>query len=136
MAFRLITDEPGEGELYPLVEETIIGARLQDWLIEVEGSPGIVVDEELARRTPCVGYRIDGKEYLWSKGIIGMLSEEQIKEYCPEKIIKPKIPERVMAFREAAEGCKRQIEKVPKPGRLVAWLKCMGAELRKREVEI
>ena len=42
---------------------------------------GIVVDEELAKKSPC--YQIDDTELIYSKGIIGVLNDEQVKKYCP-----------------------------------------------------
>lgn len=71
---------------------------------------GIVIDEELARKTPCTCYKVtlpDGREVLlcWSKGVIGMLSKDQIEKYCPEKIIKnapEKLRKRIEKFYRAA----------------------------------
>jgi len=49
---------------------------------------GIVVDEELAKKSPC--YKIDGTDLVFSKGIVGALSDEQKEKYCP--IIYTKTP--------------------------------------------
>ena len=50
---------------------------------------GIVVDEEKAKKSPC--YRIDGTDLVFSKGIVGALSDEQKEKYCP--MIYTKTPE-------------------------------------------
>ena len=52
---------------------------------EYEEYEGIVVNEEKAKTSPC--YRIDGTNLVFSKGIVGALSREQVEKYCP-KIIK------------------------------------------------
>lgn len=72
---------------------------------------GIVVNEELAKKSPCTCYEVelpDGRKLLlcWAKGIIGMLSKEQIEKYCPKKIIKPapeRLKRRYIKFIEAAK---------------------------------
>ncbi len=42
---------------------------------------GIVIDEERAKSSPC--YRVNGTNLIFSKGIVGALSKEQIEKYCP-----------------------------------------------------
>ncbi|RLI77393.1 hypothetical protein DRP04_11485 [Archaeoglobales archaeon] len=69
-----------------------------------------MVDEELARKSPCRCYVIilpNGKKVMmcYSKGIIGTLTKDQIKEYCPEIIKLPapkKLAERLSKFAEVA----------------------------------
>lgn len=108
----------------------------------VEGS-GLVVNEARARATPCNCFTYEGREYCFSKGIIGMMSStenpEQIAEYC--KVgktyeVKPGIKERFEKFASAAEVAHEKIEEVPKGERLVPWLSAMGEELEKRGVEV
>lgn len=41
---------------------------------------GIVVDEEVAKNSLC--YRIGDTNLVFSKGVIGALSKEQIEKYC------------------------------------------------------
>ena len=130
MGFELITDEEYYGE-------SVVGESLLHWLAEMEGSPGIVVDEELAKATPCYGYETpEGKKLLFSRGIIGMLDQAQIEKYCPTVEIKPGLPPRVAVFREAAEVCKKEVEALPKGERLIVWLRCMGREIKKHGVEL
>jgi len=73
---------------------------LEDILID-----GIVVDKEKALTTPCKCIVYDGKELCWSPGIVGMLTQEQIKTYCPTKIYenKPKLIEHLNKFKEVAK---------------------------------
>lgn len=42
---------------------------------------GIVVDEELAKKSLC--YKIDGTDLVFTKGIVGALNDEQKEKYCP-----------------------------------------------------
>jgi hypothetical protein len=114
------------------------GANLLNWLplIFIE-SPGIVVDEALAKASPCRCYDIDGKLMCFSKGIIGTLDQAQIDLYCKEKqVVREGIAKRVAKFREAAEVCKARIKDIPKGERLKPWLQCMGMELRARGITL
>ena len=60
------------------------GGGGEDRIDEYEG---IVVNEEKAKASPC--YRIDGTNLVFSKGIVGALSREQVEKYCPKIISKP-----------------------------------------------
>lgn len=77
--------------------------NLEDILID-----GIVVDEEKARTTPCKCVKLDGKDLCWSHGIIGMLSQSQVKLYCPQKIYenRPEFVKHLKEFKEIAEETK------------------------------
>lgn len=103
-----------------------------------EGSPGIVVDEELAKVTPCrcIEYR-PGKKLCFSKGIVGALSDEQEKLYCPteEKLESPGLQKRLESWMGSVDICKSEIAKVPPGERLKPWLSCMSRELKARGVE-
>jgi hypothetical protein len=115
-----------------------LGTNLVNWLpLCFTDSPGIVVDEALAKATPCRCYDIDGKLMCFSKGIIGTLDQAQIDLYCKEKqIVKEGIAKRVAKFREAAEVCKARIKDIPKGERLKPWLECMSKELRARGITL
>lgn len=101
---------------------------------------GIVVDEELAKKTPCTCFKIgstnEPKDLLcFSGGVIGTMTDAQDVKFCTERIIKPAedgIRARVEKFREASEICVKEAEKYPKGERLLPRLACMGRELRKR----
>lgn len=116
-------------------EEVVPG--ILDFVVEVEASPGIVVNEDLAARTPCTCYVIDAETRIcYSKGIIGTLTKAQRKLYCTVEIPKTQGPtRRVKKFREASEVCQREIADIPKGERLRPRLECMGRELRKRGIE-
>jgi len=108
-----------------------------DILVEALGSPGIVVDEGIARNTPC--RCVDS--ICFSKGIVGALSKAQQEWACnPRAELKsPALRQRVERFREAASTCKTRLEQnVPTDGsrRLEFWIECMGQELRGRGVEL
>ena len=96
------------------------------------GSPGIVINEVLAKATPCrcIEYRPE-KKLCFSKAIIGALSDEQEKIYCPtiEPIESPGLERRLKDWMESVEICKAEIAEIPKGERLEPWLSCMSREL-------
>lgn len=101
------------------------------------GSPGIVVNEALAKATPCrcIEYR-PGKKLCFSKGIVGALSDEQEKIYCPtvEELVSPGLERRLKGWMGSVTICKAEIEPIPKGERLGPWLGCMSRELRARGI--
>lgn len=108
--------------------------------VEEIGSPGVVLDEARAKATGCSCFVYKGKSRCWSKGIIGMLREEQQDIYCiAGKTYKaqPKLVERYTRFAQAAEEAHKKIETMPKgTERLETWLEAMGKELSKRGIEV
>lgn len=117
--------------------------QMDVWLLlhsipAAHGSPGIVVDADVAARTPCTVYSIDGSEIVFSKGIIGALDKAQKEAYCPTKEYKksPGIEKRLRNWQEAVNICKTEIADIPKGERLEPWLSCMGRELPKKGIEI
>lgn len=119
----------------PLEEEKI----LLHVLVESLASPAIIVNEALARATPCKCYPIgDDKKLCFSKGAIGALDQEQRKLYCTQEIDVSDggIVERVKIFRECAKEAKKEIEDIPRGERLQPWLTAMGQCLRARGIEI
>jgi len=99
----------------------------------------IILDEARARATPCKVFTYKGREYAFTKGAIGMLTEDQMREYCTagkSYTVSPGIKERFEKFAEAAEAAHRKIEDIPKGERLIPWLREMGEELEKRGIEI
>jgi len=108
--------------------------------IEEAGSPGAILDEATAKASPCSCFTYKGKDMCWSKGIIGLLTQDQQGVYCVAgKAYKPRpaLTERYERFAEAAEEAHKKIEMMPKGmPRLEAWLGAMGEELSKRAIEI
>ena len=108
--------------------------------VEEIGSPGIVLYEATARATPCSCFTYKGKDLCWSKGIVGLLTQEQQNVYCVAgKAYKaqPALTERYARFAEAAEEAHKKIEAMPKGReRLEVWLTEMGRELSKRGIEV
>lgn len=98
------------------------------------GSPGIMVDADIAARTPCKCY----DNVCFSRGIVGALNEPQREAYCPttEHASSPGMTRRLANWQESVDVCKVEIEKVPKGERLEPWLSCMGRELPKHGIEI
>ena len=125
-----VLDPAGRGMLLHFTEHAI------------EGS-GLIVNEARARATPCSCFTYNGREYCFSKGIIGMMSSaenpEQIAEYCKlgkTYEVRPGIKQRFESFAGAAEEAHKKIEGIPKGERLVPWFAAMGEELEKRGVEV
>ena len=108
--------------------------------IEEAGSPGAILDEATAKVSPCSCFTYKGKDMCWSKGIIGLLTQDQQNLYCVAgKAYKaqPKLVERYTTFAAAAEEAHKKIEAMPKGvPRLEAWLGAMGEELSKRGIEV
>jgi len=108
--------------------------------IEEVGSPGLVVDEARARASPCSCFTYKGKDMCWSRGIIGLLTQDQENIYCVAgKTYKaqPALTERYRSFAEAAEEAHKKIEAMPSGvERLEVWLSAMGEELSKRGIEV
>jgi len=122
----------------PEPEEKKDHKLLMDLTVEEMGSPGIVVNPDLATRTGCKCYKVDDTLMCFSAGIIGTLSKPQIEAYCPTKEVLTTggIVERVKKFREAAAEAHKKIEAIPKGERLEPWLREMGEALRKRGIEV
>ena len=108
--------------------------------VEELASPGVVLDEARARASPCSCFTYRGKDLCWSKGIIGMLAQDQQDIYCVAgKAYKaqPALARRYETFAEAAEEAHKKIEAMPSGvERLEVWLSAMGEELSKRGVDI
>lgn len=106
--------------------------------VEALGSPGIMVDPDVAARTGCKCYKVDETLMCFSKGIIGTLNKAQVEAYCPTKEVLEEggMVERVKKFKAAKERALKRIEKVPKGERLEPWLTAMGEELKKEGIEL
>ena len=110
---------------------------LLNMAVEELGSPGIVVDPEVASRTGCRCYKVDDTEMCFSKGIIGTLSKSQVEAYCPTKTyVEEGLQRRIKAFKEAAEEAKKEIAGIPRGERLEPWLRAMSKALKKRGIEV
>ena len=103
-----------------------------------QGSPGVVINEAVAKASPCrcIEYR-PGKKLCFSKGIVGALSDEQEGIYCPtvEALESPGLEKRMEGWMQSVETCKREIAPIPKGERLEPWLGCMSRELGARGIE-
>ena len=111
-----------------------------DFLPQMDGSPGIVVDEGVARATPCTRFDLGGgSELIFSKGVVGALDEGQKALLCTETTTKPLSDEqsrRLRGWRDSANTCKTEIAPIPKGGRLEPWLTCMSRELKAQGIEV
>lgn len=115
-------------------------SNLSDFLPAMQGSPGFVVDEGVARATPCTEIELDGgRSIVYSKGVVGALDDAQKALFCAETIKKPVSEpqrQRISAFQDAADTCKGEIAEIPEGDRLPPWLSCMAREARQRGVEL
>lgn len=104
----------------------------------MEGSPGIVVDPDVAARTSCRCARMNDSEICFSKGVIGGLDEGQKEAYCNPKTYyeSPGLEKRLGEFKEAVAAAQEKIKDVPKGERLEPWLSAMSQELQKRGIEV
>ena len=111
-----------------------------DFLPQMEGSPGIIVDEGVARATPCTRFDLgEESELVFSKGVVGALDEGQKALFCPETVTKPLTPEqekRLRGWRDSADTCKQEIAEVPKGDKLEPWLTCMSRELKAQGIAV
>lgn len=99
---------------------------------------GIIIDEELAKKSICNCHQIDSTErpedlMCWQAGVVGVLSKTQIVELCKEKTVQTGngVRKRVQRFRTASEKCKLEVSKLPEGERLVPRIECMRKELKK-----
>lgn len=107
--------------------------------IEEIGSPALILNEATARASPCSCFTYKGKDLCWSRGAIGLLTQDQQKVYCAGKTYKarPALTERYQRFAQAAEEAHKKIEAMPRgKERLEVWLTAMGEELRKKGIEV
>lgn len=99
---------------------------------------GIVIDKELAMATSCHGYKDPktGELFVWSPGVVGMLSDPQEKIFCKTVETETKLPKRIIEFKKAVAEAHKKIEKIPMGKRLIPWLEAMSIELKKRGIEV
>jgi hypothetical protein len=118
--------------------DTIAIFLLAHSIPHMEGSPGIVVDPNVAARTSCHCARVNGSEICFSKGIIGGLDEGQKEAYCNPKTYyeSPGLEERLGEFKEAVAAAQEKVKDIPKGERLGPWLSAMSQELRTRGIEV
>ena len=128
---KMVADKIKEGKFE---EDTGTAILILHSIAHSKGSPGIMVDKDVAARTPCKCY----DNICFSKGIIGSMSKAQREAYCPttEHVTSPGMTRRLENWQEAVNVCKGEIEKFEKGERLTPWLECMGRELPKRGIEI
>lgn len=123
------------------VEHLEVDTLLLHSMPYLHGSPGIVVDEERAKASACkcVEYS-PGKKLCWSPGIIGALTDEQERIYCPTmvEIQRPGTVRRMRSWGESVDVCKTELAEIPEATgeeRATTWMRCMSRELRARGVE-
>jgi hypothetical protein len=106
--------------------------------METEASPGIVVDADIAAKTPCRCARVGESEICFSRGIVGGLDAGQKEAYCNPKTYfeSPGLEKRIGEFNEAVVAAQEKIKDVPKGERLEPWLSAMSEELEKRGIEV
>lgn len=110
---------------------------LLDMTVEALGSPGLVVNPDVAGRTSCRCYTYRGEPKLcFSRGIIGSMSKPQIEAYC-NPMIKVGESKRIEQWMEAKEEALKEFHEIPKEKRKIEdWLSLMGRALSKRGIEV
>ena len=105
--------------------------------VEALGSPGFVVNPDIAGKAPCKCYSYRGEPKLcFTRGIIGTLSKAQKEAYCKD-IVDMGESKRITEWMEAKEEALKEFHQIPEPKRRIEdWLHAMGKALRKREIEV
>ena len=118
--------------------DTIAIFLLAHSMPHMEGSPGIVVNPDVATRTPCRCAKVGNSEICFSKGVIGGLDEGQKEAYCNPKNYyeNPDLEERIAKFKEAVAAAQEKVKNIPKGERLGPWLSAMSQELQTRGIEV
>lgn len=110
------------------------------FLSTLQGRPGFVTDEGLARESPCLAYEIDGRQKLvFSRGIVGPLNDEQQAIYCETvEAVKPSdsLMARLEGFQEATIACRAELAELEPGEDLEPGLACLSRELRSRNLDL
>lgn len=113
-----LDDEEGGHDPYPEAPRPFVSGL----------AGGIVVDPSLARSTPCIQIELGDRRLVYSRGIIGALSDENEAAYCAEGVIPHVVTEaqltRIRSLTEAAPKCATDTNDVD------TFLSCIGRELR------
>ena len=134
---QLAADEDVEE---PFAAETP-GLTSAEWAPGAFGSPGFVMDPGRARSTPCIRLELgEGHAPLvYSKGVVGVLDDEQQALYCQEGYVDRPITEaqraRLEAFAMAAHECSTEAKAAAPEELLPAYFSCLGRELKAKGVE-
>lgn len=129
---------PSDNDRFP-------GLDISSWTQEALNPPGqidgIVVDDGLARVTPC--HRVilgPDSELVYSKGIVGALNEEQKLLYCDvgieDRQASSEQKKQLQTIRDAAIMCQTEVAELPKGQRLEPFLKCISVTAKKSGVNI
>lgn len=105
---------------------------------DMYGPGGIIIDEAKARSSPCHCVTYDKEKKLcFSPGIVGGLTDEQEKVYCPttEEVEAPGLRKRLVDWQGSVKVCKTEMPPTDGIIRLETYLKCMSRELSRRGEE-
>ena len=115
---------------------------LGDFVSQMNGSPGFVVDPAIARESSCIGYQLRADappdaapDLVFAKGVVGALDKDQVEMFCPTVQMRPlsdEQRERLQAFTDASQACKIEVAELPAGDRLDPFLGCMSQELHQR----
>lgn len=119
------------------------GPEPLDFLSTYRGSPGFVVDERLARETPCVAVELSKRiaeetgrrRLVFSRGVRGPLDEEQVAGLCPsieERELSAPQRQILERYAQGAARCSERVEGLPLEERIDPWLACLHRELKAR----
>lgn len=115
---------------------------LGDFVSQMNGSPGFVVDPAIARESRCIGFQLQANalpdaepDLVFAKGIVGALDKDQVEMFCPiieTRQLTDAQRERLSAFTDASGVCSAEVADMPQGDRLEPFLSCMSAELHHR----
>ncbi len=117
------------------------GMSLSEWVSGINGSPGILVDRDVAMATPCLRIELGPGErpLVYSNGIVGALDEEQQEIFCARgvetKQASPEQKARLGIMREAAHTCSREAAGETTQEHLENYFMCLGRELRNKGMD-
>jgi len=120
-----------------LSEEENKHSLLLHMTVEALGSPGLVVNPDIAGKAPCKCYTYRGEPKLcFTRGIIGTLSKAQKDAYCKD-IIDMGPSKRIEEWMKATEEAKKEYHQIPEGKRKIEnWLSAMSKSLRKRGIQL
>lgn len=114
------------------------------WMPEAFHEPGviggIVVDEGKARESECRYIPLgETGRLVYSKGVVGALSQDQERLYCDsisEMPVSPAMALRTRLMRDAAVICQQETNHLPEGERLEPFMQCLAREAKKSGIKI
>lgn len=118
--------------------------ELESYIPEAFKAPGeikgVIIDEGLARDTPCRALNAEGSRQVFSQGIVGALSDKEQILYCKSGIdeieLSPEMAKRQKILREATTLCQKEVNHLSEGERLQPFLKCLSSQADRQGIKI